>query len=428
MIRTVEVSLWGDRIGILHQGEMNPVPVFEYDREFIESSIELAPLMMPLSERLYQFPGLRDSAAFHGLPGLVADSLPDRFGNAVINLWLEKNGRKIDSMTALERLCYTGKRGMGALEYHPAESLDRPDSSIDVTDLTLLASSILSQKENLTYKADEMSMAQMIDVGSSAGGARAKAVIAWNESTGEIRSGQVQAGPGYDNWLIKFDNVRGNGDHGIVDRTQYTLIEYAYHLMAKDAGIQMSQCRILKKDGLSHFMTRRFDRNGARKIFVQSLGALGHYDYNKPRMCSYETCASISRKIGIGKDGLEELYRRTAFNVIAANLDDHVKNFSFMMDRDGTWCLSPAYDITFAYNPENRWLREHQMTVNGKSTHISDEDLLVFGKKIGLSSRFCRDALCKVESVVKDWPQYAEQCEIEKDTIKTISTVLVNRP
>ena len=428
MIRTVEVSLWGNRIGILHQGEAEQVPVFEYDRAFIKSGIELAPIMMPLSERLYRFPGLKDSTAFHGLPGLVADSLPDRFGNAVIDIWLEKNGRKAGSMTALERLCFTGKRGMGALEYHPAESPDNPDSVVDVTNLTLLASSILSRKEKLAFDMDEISTAQMIDVGSLAGGARAKAVIAWNESTGEIRSGQVQTAPGFDNWLIKFDNVGGNGDHGLEDRTQYTLIEYAYHLMAKDAGIQMNQCRIFKKDGLSHFMTRRFDRDGARKKFVQSLGALGHYDYNEPRMCSYETCASISRKIGIGKEGLEELYRRTAFNVIAANLDDHVKNFSFMMDRDGTWCLSPAYDITFAYSPDNKWLREHQMTINGKSEHISDGDLLAFGKKIGLSSIFCRDALKKVESVVKDWPQYAEQCGIEKGAIEAIGSVLANRP
>ena len=424
MISTVEVYLWGRRIGILHQGEDDPVPTFEYDRAFIGSGIQLAPLMMPLSDRIYAFPALGDSASFHGLPGLVADSLPDRFGNAVIDLWLKQNGRPIGSMSPLERLSYTGRRGMGALEYMPAADMDFPDSEVDVTKLSELASMVLSDKENASYDIDQVTMAQMLEIGSSAGGARAKAVISLNEKTGEIRSGQTRASPGSDHWLVKFDEIRGNGDHGEKDPKQYTLIEYAYHLMARDAGVDMSECRILKKDGLSHFMTRRFDREGGKKLFVQTLGAIGHYDYNEPCLCGYETCASIARRLGINRNGMEEIYRRAVFNVKAMNCDDHVKNISFIMDRDGLWDLAPAYDLTFAYNPGNRWLRGHQMTVCGKSECIADDDLLSMGRAIGLSSRFCRDVIQRTEHVVRDWRQYAEQCGIEETTIAAIDSIL----
>ena len=427
MINTVEVFLWGRRIGILHQNSSDSIPEFEYDRDFANSSIGLAPFKMPLSDRVFSFPELRESSAFRGLPGLVADSLPDRFGNSVINIWLRQNGRETDSMSPLERLCYTGTRGMGALEFFPAEDPNTGDSDIDVTGLTELASRILSEKEELVCDADDMTMAQMLKIGSSAGGARAKAVIAWNKDTGEVRSGQARLPSDFDHWLIKFDNVRGNGDHGEADRRQYTLIEYAYHLMAKDCGIGMSECRLLKKDGMSHFMTKRFDRSDGKKVFVQTLGALGHFDYNIPRTCSYETYADIAIKLGIGKTGIEEIYRRAVFNILSANCDDHVKNMSFMMDREGGWGLSPAYDLTFAYNPDNFWLREHQMTVGGKSGNISEDDLLAFGKRIGLGGRFCKDTLTTVGRVVLDWKQYANECGIDTGTADAVDAVLNRR-
>ncbi len=424
MIRTAEIFLWETRIGILHQGEDDRVPTFEYDRDFIGSGIEVAPFKMPLSERTYTFPELQDSSSFHGLPGLVADSLPDKFGNAVIDLWLEHNGRERESMTPIERLCYTGKRGMGALEFVPAEKIDTSRINIDVTSLSELASEILSEKERHVYDAKNVTMVQMLEIGSSAGGSRAKAVIAWNRDTNEMRSGQVDVPSGFDQWLIKFDKVRNNGDHGERDGKQYTLIEYAYHLMAMDAGIDMTECRILEKDGMSHFMTKRFDRENGKKRFVQTLGALTHMDFNIPRACSYESYAGYAKRLGIGKEGIQEIYRRMVFNIIGMNCDDHVKNFAFIMDKKGEWSLSPAYDITFAYNPNNRWLCGHQMTINGKSNDISDDDMMSCGKKMGLSSRFCKTTIKHIQDVIEDWPDYAERCGIDNDTVLAIDSAL----
>ena len=427
MIHDVEVFLWGVKVGLLHQSEDDRIPTFEYDRNFIRSNIQLAPFKMPLSDRVFSFPELIDYSAFRGLPGLVADSLPDKFGNTVIDLWLEHLGRAKDSMTPLERLCYTGKRGMGALEFVPAEDIGVSDTSVDVTELTELASEILSKKEHFVYDADNVTMAQMLEIGSSAGGSRAKAVIAWNEDTGEIRSGQIEVPPGYDHWLIKFDNVRNNGDHGEKDGKQYTLIEYAYHLMAKDSGVRMSECRILKKDGMSHFMTRRFDRDKGKKVFMQTLGAIGHLDFNTPRCCSYESYADYARGLGIGKSGIEEIFRRLVFNVIGANCDDHVKNFAFIMDRNGKWSLSPAYDLTFAYNPNNRWLCEHQMSVNGRSKWITDDDMLAAGKKMKLSSDFCGRTIRDIGRIFSNWQNYAEGCGINQSTIDAIDSILKQR-
>lgn len=424
MIHTVEVYLWGSRIGILHQGENDTVPAFEYDKDFRRSGIELAPFQMPLSDRVYSFPNLRESSAFHGLPGLIADSLPDKFGNAVIEQWLSAQGRTSGSFTALERLCYTGKRGMGALEYVPSEDIGMSDSAIDVTELTEFASEILSGRESKSYNAKDVTRAQMLEIGSSAGGARAKAVIAWNMETNEIRSGQVDVSPDFSHWLIKFDQVRGNGDHGVHDCMQYTLIEYAYYLMARDCGIDISECRIFKKDGMSHFMTKRFDRQNGKKIFMQTLSALGHFDFNEPYLCSYNTYAEYAKRLGIGKSGIEEIYRRMVFNVLAVNCDDHVKNFSFIMDRQGTWKLSPAYDLTFAYNPDNRWLCGHQVTINGKSKNITDGDLLQTGKAMGLSKAFCENTVAKIRAVIQNWLIYAQKCDISEQTTETVAEVL----
>ena len=424
MMDTAEIWLWGSRIGIIHQGEGDMVPSFEYDAAFRDSGIQPAPFKMPLSRNVFRFPELRDSEAFRGLPGLLADSLPDRFGNSVIDVWLEARGRPKNSMTAIERLCYTGKRGMGALEYVPATYEGRDIDSIDVTELTKLASAILSGKERYGYDADDVSTAQLIDIGSSAGGSRAKAVIAWNESTGDVRSGQTPLSADYGQWLIKFDNIEGSGDHGVRDRKQYTLIEYAYYLMARDLGIDMTECRILEKDGMSHFMTRRFDRKDGKKVFVQTLAALRHIDFNEPGLCSYESFAECSRQLGMGMDAAKEIFRRMAFNAISMNCDDHVKNFSFIMGRDGKWSLSPAYDMTFAYNPMNRWLKGHQMTINGKAAGITDEDLISCGGSMGLGKSFCRSVLKDTKDVVANWKEYADRVGIDKGTIESIRSCL----
>jgi serine/threonine-protein kinase HipA len=420
MINTVEVYLWGTRIGFMHQGDRDIAASFEYDRNFLKSQIELSPFMMPLSDRVYSFPELARVDAFRGIPGLFADSLPDKFGNAVINKWLSRQGRSPESFTAIERLCYTGKRGMGALEYIPATGPEFINSEVDVTEMTELASEVLSGRERAVLSDRDVSVMQLLEIGSSAGGARAKAIIAWNEKTGEVRSGQVDAGKGFDYWLIKFDGVSGNGDHNLSDKKQYSLIEYAYYLMALDLGIDMTECRIYEKDGLHHFMTKRFDRVHGDKVHMQTLAALGHFDYNTPNLCSYELYSDYARRLGIGKSGIEQIFRRMVFAVIGGNCDDHVKNFSFLMNRNGEWKLSPAYDITFAYNPGNRWISEHQMSINGKTSKISEEDLIASGKTMGLTADFCHKVISETEKVVSRWLVYAERCGISEERAEEI--------
>ena len=420
MIETAEVYLWGTRIGYVHQGENDIAASFEYDKHFLSSGIELSPFMMPLSDRVYRFPELSRLDAFHGIPGLLADSLPDRFGNAVIHKWLAEQGRTPESFTAVERLCYTGKRGMGALEYVPATGPELGNESIDVSEMAALASDVLSDRSNKTFSEKSIHLGQLLEIGSSAGGARAKAVIAWNEATGEVKSGQIDTDDGFEYWLMKFDGVSGNGDHNLTDKKQYTLIEYAYYLMAKDIGIDMNECRIYKKDGLDHFMTKRFDRDGHNKLHMQTLAALCHLDYNTPDVCSYEAYSNYSRRLGLGRHDIEQIFARMVFAVKGGNCDDHVKNFSFLMGKDGVWRLSPAYDLTFAYNPDNRWISKHQMSVNGKTTGISDADLDEAGKVMGISAVARKRIIDKVNAVVSDWERYAMQCGISEERMNEI--------
>ena len=423
MINAVEVFLWGTKIGTLYQPENTQYVRFEYDPAFRGSHIEVAPFMMPLSEKIYAFPEL-PIETFQGLPGMIADSLPDRFGNEVINQWLIKQGRKAETVSALERLCYSGKRSMGALEYVPQTGPESSNVIVDVTRMTELAENILAQKQSAIETASDATIAQIMEIGSSAGGARAKAVIAWNEETDEIRSGQIDAGEGFRYWIMKFGGIKTNGDHGVIDKKQYTQVEYAYYLMAKDCGIDMTECRLYQKDGLTHFITERFDRQNGRKVHMQSLGALIHSDYNNPGSCSYESYASYARRLGVGKDGIEQIFIRAVFNIAAQNCDDHVKNFSFLMDRRGNWTLSPAYDLTYAYNPDNKWLSKHQMTFNGKMTDISGSDLLQFGKNIGVSVAFCKKTLDRVKTVIKDWPKYAEIAGVGEERMREIASNL----
>lgn len=419
MISTVEVYLWGTKIATLYQPENTPYVRFEYDSNFRKSHIEVAPFMMPLSERIYTFPDL-SIESFHGLPGLIADSLPDRFGNEVINQWLIKQGRKAESASALERLCYSGKRGMGALEYVPESGPASTNLPIDITRMTELAESILSKKKTAIETASDANIAQIMEIGSSAGGARAKAVIAWNEATDSIKSGQIDAGEGFRYWIIKFGNIDANGDHGVADKKQYTQVEYAYYLMAANCGINMTECRLYQKDNLTHFITERFDRQSGKKVHMQSLGALTHSDYNDPGSFSYEAYASYAQRLGMGKAETEQIFLRAAFNVAAKNCDDHVKNFAFLMDRKGQWSLSPAYDLTYSYNPTNRWISKHQMSLNGKTGDIHESDLFQFGKTIGLSSAFCKRTLEKIKTVLADWPQYAEKADIDEERMSEI--------
>lgn len=425
MNETAEVFLWGTRIGIIHQDRAKPYASFEYDTDFIKSGIELSPLRMPLGRNIYEFPGLAGEP-FYGMPGLVADSLPDRFGNTVIEQWLMSLGKTLSDFTAIDRLCYTGKRGMGALEYVPASSdIKDIDESINVREMVTFASEILSNREGISLKADDsLTYSQLVQVGSSAGGARAKALIAWNEKTNEVRSGQMQLDSGYDYWLMKFDNVSKNGDHGVEDKPEYTLIEYAYYLMATSCGIIMNECRIYHSEGDHHFMTKRFDRMNGKKIHMQSLGALTHISYQEPGACSYESAAWFMKDMGLPHKDIEQFYRRMVFNCIAVNQDDHVKNISFLMDRSGKWTLSPAYDITFSYNPANKWLRAHQMTVNGKTTGIGMADLIIAGRNMGIKDSRCKDIINEILKCVKNLAMYAEQAGVSEKTYAHINSII----
>lgn len=425
MINTAEIYLWGTRIAIIHLEPDSSTVTFEYDKNFLKSGIQVSPLKMPLSNRLYAFPNL-DFQAFYGLPGLLADSLPDKFGNAVINHWLSSIGKTEKDFNALDRLCYTGKRGMGALEYQPANSLIPDiDDNVNVSEMVNFASDILARRESVKLTASQkLTYSQLLQMGTSAGGARAKAIIAWNEKTNEIRSGQLLLDKDFDYWLMKFDGVKKNGDHGLEDYVEYTLIEYAYYKMALAAGIEMSECRIYSENGNNHFMTKRFDRINGKKLHMQTLGALAHINYNEPGLCSYEQAAGYMRQLNLSANEIEQFFRRMVFNVLAVNQDDHVKNTSFLMDKSGKWKLSPAYDITFSYEPKNRWLSAHQMLINGKKDQITKEDLITSGKNMDISLPRIKAIISEVQGTVLKWPQFAEEAGIRKETREMIREVM----
>ncbi len=419
---TAEVYLWGTGIGSISQENVYDIPVFSYDRAFLDSGIQVSPLMMPLSSREYSFPAL-NKESFHTLPGLLSDSLPDRFGNQIISRYLSSQGRSIDDLTAVERLLYTGSRGMGALEFVPAKGfIEKGDGSIDINELVKLASDVLTNRENVHIKENDETMAQILKIGTSAGGARAKAVIAWNKETGDIRSGQIEAGEGYQYYLLKFDDVENNKDREAApDEKPYTRIEYAYHLMASDAGISMQPCELYRENGRYHFVTKRFDRlDGGGKLHMQSLGAMAHFDYNDPGASSYEQAASIMNRIGIGQNEIKELFRRMVFSIMAKNNDDHVKNISFLMDRSGKWSLAPAYDITYSYDPNSYWLSKHQMCVAGKREGFVRADIINAGKSMNISKNTAEDIICQVADAVEKWPQFARQAEVPEHRVLEI--------
>ncbi len=425
MTALAEVKLWGRTIGAVSLEEGERITSFQYDPDFAKSSIEIAPLTMPLSTRVFSFPEL-PYAAFNGLPGLLADSLPDKFGNALIDAWLAKQGRAAESFNAVERLCYTGRRGMGALEYYPILGPERGGSKeIQIKALVNLASDILSHWDplNTTFLNDhkEEALKDILRVGTSAGGARAKAIIAWNEETGEVRSGQIDAGDGFEYWLLKFDGVSGNKDKELEDPEGYGAIEYAYSKMARAAGIEMSECRLLEENGRRHFMTRRFDRaDSGKKLHMQSLGALAHFDFNAAGAHSYEQAFSIIRRLGLGMDSVEEQFRRMTFNIIARNQDDHVKNIAFLMDKSGTWRLSPAFDATYSYNPAGKWTAVHQMSMNEKKDDFTLEDFCSCGKTALMKRGRAEAIVDRVSAAVNRWPEFANESDIPSNTIRQI--------
>ena len=373
------VFLWGSLVGTVGWDTALHVAFFEYDAKFKKQNLELAPLMMPIAgQQIYSFPGLSEET-YQGMPGLLADSLPDYFGNQVINTYLLAHGRAENSFDPVEKLCYIGKRGMGALEFQPALSRVRKSQKIDVNALSLLATEILQKRESFKGSLDDKKSAfhDILQVGSSAGGARPKAVIAWNLETNEVFSGQVDAPAGCDYWLLKFDVQK--------DGKSYGRIEYAYYLMAKAAGIQMSKCRLLEDSDCAHFMSKRFDRVNGQKIHTQTLCAMRHMDYNNLLANSYEQAFDTMERLKLLPAEKAQMFRRMVFNAVVRNHDDHTKNISFLMMPDGVWHLAPGYDMAWAYKPGAKWTGQHQMSINGKRDGFTAEDFLAVAKHFDIA-------------------------------------------
>ena len=381
--------------------------------------------MMPLGEFPYEFPALARNT-FKGLPGLVADSLPDKYGNAIIDAWLASQGRTAASFHPVERLCYVGSRGMGALEFQPA-TLGPPTSkrAVEVASLVNLANRILDERAGFrgafAGSDDQESINDILRVGTSAGGARAKAILAWNPETNEFRSGQVDAGEGFEHWLMKFDGITSSHDTEVATPTGYGKIEYAYHLMAVAAGIEMTTCRLHHEGVRSHFMTKRFDRsaNGGKR-HMQSLGAIAHYDYRQPASYSYEQAIQVIRRLKLPRKDLDQQVLRAIFNVVGRNCDDHVKNIAFLMNRRGEWRLSPAFDISYAWNPSGEWTSRHQMSVNGKRDGFERDDLLALARAADIKKARAEQMLKGVIEVVRRWPDFAKKAGVDNAQVKKI--------
>ncbi len=429
-VTTAEILLWGNHVGAAAWDAKRQVAVFEYTPDFLESGIELAPLTMPLGGQVFSFPEL-SKETYQGLPGMLADSLPDKFGNLLIDEWLVRTGRKREDFSPVERLCYIGSRGMGALEFRPSVRARQGGTvPVDIAELVELANQALAEKKTLDTTfgdksaEDTEAMRDILRVGTSAGGARAKAVIAWNEATGEVRSGQVKAPPGFGYWLMKFDGVSGNRDKELDDPQGFGQVEYAYYRMALAAGIEMSECRLYHESGRSHFMTRRFDRTSeGRKIFMQTLCGIAHMDFNLTGAYSYEQAMDVAQKLGLGKDALEQLFRRMVFNVFARNQDDHTKNISFLMDKQGTWSLAPAYDMTYSHNPAGAWTHQHQMRINGKVDGFVRQDFYAVAKRFDIASvPEVGNLLEEIDQALDGWPKWASEAGVPEEAISYIAT------
>lgn len=424
-VDVAEVRLWDRTIGAVYWDDKALHAVYEYTAQFQQSGIEVAPLMMPLRPGNFRFPALARTS-FKGLPGLLADSLPDDFGNAIIDQWLIREGRAKGSFSPVERLCYIGRRGMGALEFRPAmRNMPRGAVKVEIEHLVELAQHVLDLRDGLQIRLSgkDADYARALDdilrVGTSAGGARAKAVIAWNRDSNEIRSGQLNAPDGFEYWILKFDGVQ-NRERGIRDPQGYGCIEYAYYLMAQAAGIDMSECRLLEENGRSHFMTKRFDRedNGA-KLHMQSLYAIGHLDNQLPGAHSYEQAMQIMQSLRMPATDLQQQYRRMLFNVLARNQDDHSKNIAYLMDKQGRWRLSPAFDVIYAWNPDGAWTSRHQMSINGKLDDFDLDDIEAVAKRFSIRNR--KDILEEVTTAVAGWRDFAEAAGIPAASANSIA-------
>lgn len=418
-VEVIEVRCWNSRVGALALDPSSGFYVFEYERGWRESAIELAPSTMPISRRArtFVFPSL-PANTFHRLPAMIADSLPDDFGNALTTAYLANEGVSAGQITPLDRLAYLGTRGMGALEFHPIRGpRTRKSTAIKLSELVVAARTPLSGQTRTREDLSE-ALSHLIAVGSSAGGARAKAVVALNPSTGELRSGQVSADPGFEQWILKLDGVGPNieiGASGLFGR-----IEYAYHLMAKAAGIEMMECRLIEEGDRAHFMTRRFDRNeNGEKVHTQTLCAMAQLDFRQIGTNDYSQLFMTIDELGLGPETRAEAFRRMVFNVAAANCDDHTKNFSFMLPEGEGWRLSPAYDVTHTHASTSQWTHQHLMAVNGQSFNIDRADLREVGNRFSVPG--ASDIISEVISAVDRWEEYAERSKVQPKNIETLA-------
>ena len=425
MTTNAEVRLWNDLVGTLVWNEQRRYALFEWNKDFLKKGFDLTPIIMPAHtinpDIVYSFPAADEIEwkTYKGLPGFIADSLPDSFGNKVIDKWVERQGRTVGDFSPIERLCYTGKRGIGALEFFPAIFKNDKIVAVDVAELVNLSESVFSERQEMRSNIkDKKIIEDIVRVGASAGGARPKAVIAYNKTTGEIKSGQIAEVPdGFEHWLIKLDGVTKSADLGLA--TGMGRVEYAYYLMAQDCGIEMSQCRLLEEGGRAHFMTKRFDRPGAgEKLHLQSLCAIAGINYAIIGTYDYAQAYSAIRQLRLPHTSIEQLYRRMVFNVIAQNCDDHTKNTAFLMDRKGQWSLAPAYDMSYAYDPTGRWTFQHFLSVNGKYKNITIIDMLEVGREQSVKN--AKHIIDNVKEVVAHWSQYAKEAGVPKTLIASI--------
>lgn len=428
MVNNAFIKIWGQLVGAIAWDAAQGMAFFEFDPKFRMHEWDLAPLKMPIAAArgsIFSFPELIRNSTFKGLPGLLADVLPDKYGNRLINEWLIKQGRSMDSMNPVELLCFIGKRGMGALEFEPViQDGFNKATKIEVSQLIETAQAILSNKKQFNSNLSSEQTKGLIDIlkiGTSAGGARAKAVIAFNEKTGEVKAGQVEAPRGFSHWLMKFDGV---SDSEIGITKGYGRVEMAYHLMAKAAGIEMMECRLYEENGRAHFMTRRFDRVGNKqKLHVQSFCALNHFDFNLVNDFSYEQLFQTMRSLGLPYPAAEQLFRRMSFNVMARNCDDHTKNFSFIMDQAGEWSLAPAFDICHAYRPESTWVSQHALSINGKRSNITKDDLLLVAKNMNIKK--APAILNQIKETVASWKNFAAETKVAPKLRDAIGQTLV---
>lgn len=431
-MEVAEVKIWGKLVGAVAWDKSIGLATFEYDTKFKQLGWDLAPLKMPISEKQNQFFFFElrmdknsEYDTFKGLPGLLADSLPDKYGKQLINLWLTQQGRPQDDMNPIETLCFIGTRGMGALEFEPAVPKESKRAfSLELNSLVATAQKILNTREDFTTnlnKDEEKAILDILKIGTSAGGARPKAVIAWNEKTGEVKSGQTKAPKGFEHWLIKLDGVN---DVQLGNSYGYGRVEMAYYNMAKACGIEMMPSRLLEENGRAHFMTKRFDRNGGEeKYHVQTFCAMKHFDFNLVNSFSYEQLFQCMRELKLSYADAEQMFRRMVFNVIARNCDDHTKNFAFLLKQNGNWELAPAYDICYAYRPESYWVSQHALSVNKKRDEITKADLLVVGESIRCKK--AADIIDEINDTVNQWKKYANEVDVNPQFRDDIAKTLI---